>query len=39
MNHGPKFWALVERLVPDYEDWTDWFKTEGVELHRYGRES
>ena len=38
MNHGPKFWALVERLVPDYESWTDWFKTEGVELHRYGRE-
>ncbi len=38
MNHGPKFWAHVERLVPDYENWTDWFRNEGVELHRYGRE-
>ncbi len=38
MNHGPKFWALVEELVPDYKDWTDWFSTEGLELHRYGRE-
>lgn len=39
MNHGPKFWAHVERLVPDYESWTDWFRSEGVELHRYGREA
>jgi len=38
MNHGPKFWKLVEKLVPDYEDWTDWFRTEELELHRYGRE-
>ena len=39
MNHGPKFWAHVERLVPDYESCTDWFRSEGVELHRYGREA
>lgn len=37
MNHSPKFWALVERLVPEFEDWTHWFKSEGAELHRYGR--
>lgn len=37
MNHGPKFWASVEQLVPGYEMWADWFRTEGIELHRYGR--
>ncbi len=38
MNHSPDFWALVEKLVPDYRQWMDWFRTEGLELHRYGRE-
>lgn len=37
MNHSPKFWALVERLIPDLDDWRDWFREEGAELHRYGR--
>ena len=29
-NHGPKFWALVERACPDYRDAERW-------LRRYGR--
>lgn len=37
MNHGPKFWRLVERLVPDLDDWRDWFREHGADLHRYGR--
>lgn len=37
MNHGPDFWALVAERVPDYEQWVEWFRTEGVDLHRYGR--
>lgn len=35
MNHGPRFWALVETLVPDYRRQRDWLKTEGRALHRY----
>lgn len=37
MNHSAKFWRLVERLVPDLDDWRNWFREEGSELHRYGR--
>lgn len=36
MNHGPRFWAVVERLCPDYEDAERWLKTKGAGLHRYG---
>lgn len=35
MNHGPRFWALVERLMPDYRPRRDWLRTRGRELHRY----
>ena len=28
-NHSPKFWALVERYMPDYKAWKKWF-----DLHR-----
>ncbi|MCP1336461.1 M48 family metallopeptidase [Futiania mangrovi] len=37
MNHGPRFWALVERRVPDWKRHRDWLKREGAGLHRYGR--
>jgi predicted metal-dependent hydrolase len=37
MNHGPRFWALVAERVPDYERWIEWFRSDGVDLHRYGR--
>jgi predicted metal-dependent hydrolase len=38
MNHGPKFWALVERLDPDYERARDWLNEGGVALSAVGRE-
>lgn len=36
MNHGPKFWALVAELDPNYEAAKRWLKTNGQTLHRYG---
>ena len=36
MNHGPRFWALCERLAPETDRWRAWFKAEGPRLHRYG---
>jgi len=35
MNHGPRFWALVERLMPDYRDHRAWLKRDGRRLHRF----
>lgn len=35
MNHGPRFWALVARLRPDWKRQRDWLRTKGPELHRY----
>ena len=37
MNHGPKFWALVERLDPDYEVARAWLNQAGVGLAAVGR--
>ena len=36
MNHGPRFWALVEKLMPDYERAKVWLQERGPDLHRYG---
>lgn len=36
MNHGPRFWATVERLFPAYEEAEVWLKRRGAELHRFG---
>lgn len=36
MNHGPRFWAVVEQLRPDYAASERWLKAEGAGLHRYG---
>jgi predicted metal-dependent hydrolase len=36
MNHGPRFWALVRKTMPDMEAAKTWLATHGVELHRYG---
>ena len=36
LNHGKEFWALVERLMPDYRTPQTWLKEHGRGLHRYG---
>ena len=28
-DHSPKFWARVERHLPDYRTWKDWLKANG----------
>lgn len=35
MNHGPRFWALVARLMPGYEPRRAWLRRHGEDLHRY----
>jgi predicted metal-dependent hydrolase len=35
MNHGPRFWKLVERLHPDAETAQAWLRTHGRNLQRY----
>lgn len=32
MNHSPKFWAEVEKVMPDYKEQRRWLKKEGSEL-------
>ncbi|MDQ0511947.1 M48 family metallopeptidase [Ancylobacter amanitiformis] len=36
MNHGPRFWAHVDRLFPERMAAEAWLKKHGAELHRYG---
>ncbi len=36
MNHGPKFWALVVRTMPQMEQAKLWLQTYGLDLHQYG---
>ncbi|HEX2215581.1 MAG TPA: SprT family zinc-dependent metalloprotease [Xanthobacteraceae bacterium] len=37
MNHGPRFWALVARLHPDFAESRAWLKQHGAGLHAIGR--
>lgn len=32
MNHSPRFWSEVERVMPDFREGKNWLKTEGVKL-------
>jgi predicted metal-dependent hydrolase len=36
MNHGPRFWTLVERAMPRHEVARNWLRKHGASLHRYG---
>lgn len=36
MNHGPKFWALVERTMPTMQEAKCWLQLYGLDLHQYG---
>ena len=37
MNHGPKFWALVAKTMPQMEEARAWLRVYGMDLHRYRR--
>lgn len=36
MNHGPRFWALVRRTMPQMDEARQWLQIYGMGLHRYG---
>lgn len=36
MNHGPRFWALVEQIYPGFEAPSLWLKDNGESLFVYG---
>jgi predicted metal-dependent hydrolase len=36
MNHGPRFWKLVAKTMPDMDDAKRWLQIYGMDLHRYG---
>lgn len=35
MNHSPAFWAVVERILPGWQDSRAWLRDHGAELHRW----
>ncbi len=35
MNHGPRFWALVRKTMPDMDIAKAWLLKNGLDLHRY----
>lgn len=35
-SHAPRFWALVDQLVPHADEARAWLKANGAALHRYG---
>ncbi len=35
MNHAPAFWAVVARLMPDYQTHRHWLRDHGDQLHRF----
>lgn len=39
MNHGPRFWALVKKTLPGYEQPKQWLRHHGATLHRFDTEA
>ena len=39
LNHGPRFWALVKKIDPNYAVHRAWLDQQGATLHAYGRPS
>jgi predicted metal-dependent hydrolase len=35
MNHSPRFWSEVAKVIPDYKKHEKWLKTEGTRLMRH----
>lgn len=38
MNHSARFWALLDRICPDWERAKRWLNAQGTALHRYGED-
>ena len=38
MNHGPRFWRLVAKTLPTFEEAKVWLRIHGMDLYRYGTE-
>jgi predicted metal-dependent hydrolase len=38
LNHSPRFWRVVAQLTRHEKSARHWLQTEGLHLHRYGRE-
>lgn len=38
MNHGPRFWRLVAKTLPAFEEAKVWLRIHGMDLYRYGVE-
>ncbi len=36
MNHGPRFWRLVQQTMPRLEEAKLWLRLNGMDLYRYG---
>ncbi|QRG08031.1 M48 family metallopeptidase [Xanthobacter dioxanivorans] len=36
MNHGPRYWRLVEQVCPARREAEAWLRRNGSDLHRYG---
>lgn len=36
INHGPRFWRLVKKTMPQLEDAKRWLRMSGMGLYRYG---
>jgi hypothetical protein len=39
LNHRPRFWRLVDTLVPHVERSQEWLSVHGALLHRYAPRS
>jgi predicted metal-dependent hydrolase len=39
LNHKPRFWRLVDAIIPDMEKSQDWLTENGALLHRYAPRS
>jgi hypothetical protein len=35
MNHGPRFWRLVAKALPNFEEAKVWLRIHGMDLYRY----
>ena len=38
MNHGPRFWRLVAKTLPTFDEAKVWLRIHGMDLYRYGME-